>query len=137
MLKKKTAKEMRISDWRSDVCYYDINDRQRARAEGTWAEAACAHSQYDSDGWRSGDHARRTDPRDPPRAGTRRLEDRRHRSLRGERSVRVRSACLAARDWRGPREAQRQRSEEHTSELQSLMRISYAVFCLKKKKKKQ
>src|SRR3546814_14033344 len=30
----------------------------------------------------------------------------------------------------------RKRSEEHTSELQSLMRISYAVFCLKKKKKK-
>src|SRR3546814_3334808 len=30
----------------------------------------------------------------------------------------------------------RQRSEEHTSELQSLMRISYAVFCLKKKRKK-
>src|SRR3546814_1290700 len=28
------------------------------------------------------------------------------------------------------------RSEEHTSELQSLMRISYAVFCLKKKRKK-
>src|SRR3546814_4518668 len=33
--------------------------------------------------------------------------------------------------WRG---APRARSEEHTSELQSLMRISYAVFCLKKKK---
>src|SRR3546814_6483068 len=31
---------------------------------------------------------------------------------------------------------QRARSEEHTSELQSLMRISYAVFCLKKKKQK-
>src|SRR3546814_3289121 len=31
----------------------------------------------------------------------------------------------------------RRRSEEHTSELQSLMRISYAVFCLKKKKKAQ
>src|SRR3546814_2820545 len=31
---------------------------------------------------------------------------------------------------------QRGRSEEHTSELQSLMRISYAVFCLKKKKHK-
>src|SRR3546814_6074764 len=30
-----------------------------------------------------------------------------------------------------------QRSEEHTSELQSLMRISYAVFCLKKKNKKK
>src|SRR3546814_2619098 len=34
------------------------------------------------------------------------------------------------------RPAPRERSEEHTSELQSLMRISYAVFCLKKKKKK-
>src|SRR3546814_10807364 len=32
---------------------------------------------------------------------------------------------------------QRLRSEEHTSELQSLMRISYAVFCLKKKKDKK
>src|SRR3546814_9129617 len=34
-----------------------------------------------------------------------------------------------------PRMMPRQRSEEHTSELQSLMRISYAVFCLKKKNK--
>src|SRR3546814_3446522 len=33
-----------------------------------------------------------------------------------------------------PRRVRRERSEEHTSELQSLMRISYAVFCLKKKK---
>src|SRR3546814_8947281 len=33
-------------------------------------------------------------------------------------------------------QARRERSEEHTSELQSLMRISYAVFCLTKKKKK-
>src|SRR3546814_4982647 len=35
-----------------------------------------------------------------------------------------------------PRQQNKQRSEEHTSELQSLMRISYAVFCLKKKKTK-
>src|SRR3546814_5587664 len=34
---------------------------------------------------------------------------------------------------RAPRPYRYQRSEEHTSELQSLMRISYAVFCLKKK----
>src|SRR3546814_6587112 len=33
--------------------------------------------------------------------------------------------------------SRRQRSEEHTSELQSLMRISYAVFCLKKKQKER
>src|SRR3546814_1635758 len=41
------------------------------------------------------------------------------------------------RAGRGEGEGQRsRRSEEHTSELQSLMRISYAVFCLKKKKRK-
>src|SRR3546814_8126818 len=34
-------------------------------------------------------------------------------------------------------ETRHSRSEEHTSELQSLMRISYAVFCLKKKNNKQ
>src|SRR3546814_10304258 len=34
-----------------------------------------------------------------------------------------------------PDQERAERSEEHTSELQSLMRISYAVFCLKKKKK--
>src|SRR3546814_6864420 len=39
------------------------------------------------------------------------------------------------RDARIPRKVDR--SEEHTSELQSLMRISYAVFCLKKKNEKQ
>src|SRR3546814_1403434 len=37
----------------------------------------------------------------------------------------------------GRREARRLRSEEHTSEFQSLMRISYAVFCLKKNKESQ
>src|SRR3546814_2912170 len=36
--------------------------------------------------------------------------------------------------WRDTAPAHLARSEEHTSELQSLMRISYAVFCLKKKK---
>src|SRR3546814_7347416 len=35
-----------------------------------------------------------------------------------------------------PQRGQKHRSEEHTSELQSLMRISYAVFCLKKKKQR-
>src|SRR3546814_5295598 len=56
-----------------------------------------------------------------------------------------RSRSMAAAGWRSaalPRanrsfSAVRARSEEHTSELQSLMRISYAVFCLKKKKHKK
>src|SRR3546814_1071926 len=41
----------------------------------------------------------------------------------------------AAGKWLTPTIQRFDRSEEHTSELQSLMRISYAVFCLKKKKK--
>src|SRR3546814_10018951 len=39
--------------------------------------------------------------------------------------------------WNSSTRASSGRSEEHTSELQSLMRISYAVFCLKKKNKKE
>src|SRR3546814_6582619 len=59
-----------------------------------------------------------------------RAGQRRHR--RGSRVCRHRR-----RGYRRPRRlrAEGSRSEEHTSELQSLMRISYAVFCLKKKKK--
>src|SRR3546814_5405185 len=53
-------------------------------------------------------------------------------------------ACLARADRRDPRRHDNlvvgrelhDRSEEHTSELQSLMRISYAVFCLKQKNNK-
>src|SRR3546814_7646429 len=41
------------------------------------------------------------------------------------------------RSFEGPAAGEVDRSEEHTSELQSLMRISYAVFCLKKKRKTQ
>src|SRR3546814_7929220 len=49
-------------------------------------------------------------------------------------SSRVQCGCIRAA-LRAAFGAAVQRSEEHTSELQSLMRISYAVFCLKKKKK--
>src|SRR3546814_6455928 len=53
------------------------------------------------------------------------------------RDLRIRDRSRGAFPWRARRPAgadgQPARSEEHTSELQSLMRISYAVFCLKKK----
>src|SRR3546814_8929334 len=57
----------------------------------------------------------------------------------GERAfVRVIVVAMQQRDChRVGGEANHGRSEEHTSELQSLMRISYAVFCLKKKKQKK
>src|SRR3546814_4339934 len=61
--------------------------------------------------------ARRTRGRDPLGRGT-------HRAQRLRRPALPRKAGFA------------RRSEEHTSELQSLMRISYAVFCLKKKTEK-
>src|SRR3546814_17405507 len=63
----------------------------------------------------------------------------------GEAARGVRRALLhlSRRAFLGPGPARfagagaERRSEEHTSELQSLMRISYAVFCLKKQKQKQ
>src|SRR3546814_10602286 len=61
----------------------------------------------------------------PPR-GTSTLGDSSRASVWGSATC---SAAAATGDLSGPRG----RSEEHTSELQSLMRISYAVFCLKKK----
>src|SRR3546814_4228698 len=62
--------------------------------------------------------------------------------LRGDRRGRNETALHGDDSLRsgrfGPRtHHQLGRSEEHTSELQSLMRISYAVFCLKKKRKKR
>src|SRR3546814_4924584 len=49
--------------------------------------------------------------------------------------IRVRYWITSVKQPRDFSQGRRSRSEEHTSELQSLMRISYAVFCLKKKKK--
>src|SRR3546814_18038255 len=57
-------------------------------------------------------------------------------ALRGAGVRAVRRRCRPAGALGAALPALRSRSEEHTSELQSLMRISYAVFCLKKKKKK-
>src|SRR3546814_2570410 len=52
----------------------------------------------------------------------------------GERAAAVRDSLVETIDDHRIEPAVAGRSEEHTSELQSLMRISYAVFCLKKKK---
>src|SRR3546814_8882525 len=66
---------------------------------------------------------------------TARLHLRSRTSPRTRRKVRsVRSCCSGSNSYGRPRGHAPSRSEEHTSELQSLMRISYAVFCLKKKK---
>src|SRR3546814_8061318 len=56
-------------------------------------------------------------------------------SVACRRNSRARNGVSAGRSWRlvRPSAFSLTRSEEHTSELQSLMRLSYAVFCLKKK----
>src|SRR3546814_3142534 len=63
-----------------------------------------------------------------------RAQGRREYRRRAERCQRAPRRCAGRLRARGA--ARAARSEEHTSELQSLMRISYAVFCLKKKKNK-
>src|SRR3546814_9692485 len=129
--KQKTAYEMRISDWSSDVCSSDLGERihfqpaiecrthvRHAVGEG---EGQLLHRRRpglvhmiaaDRDAvearhvlGRIGD-----DVRDDPHRGLGRID-------------------IGVADH----ELLEDRSEEHTSELQSLMRISYAVFCLKKK----
>src|SRR3546814_2559236 len=83
--------------------------------------------------FRPGPDGTRTDPR----AARHRRRDEGGREDRREGGVRRPRRRRRPRGRRGGHLRRAQRSEEHTSELQSLMRISYAVFCLKKKKKKQ
>src|SRR3546814_6738972 len=109
---------MRISDWSSYVCSSDL---QLAVGQGV-----NHHGVDQGVVRRDGRHERR------PGQGLR------AQGLRARRSVGPLNYGEAGRppqEGRGSqfRHALRVRSEEHTSELQSLMRISYAVFCLKKK----
>src|SRR3546814_4413700 len=108
---------MRISDWSSDVCSSDlpIKHSKSPLIHSFWLDALGLDASYRAthvtpDGLAGFFDERRADP-----------------------------------DWRGcnitlPHKqaaldlVEDRRSEEHTSELQSLMRISYAVFCLKKQK---
>src|SRR3546814_5469996 len=109
---------MRISDWSSDVCSSDLRRpgvRRHRRAAG--AGRASPHRRA----WLlARPRALGPRPHDPHR--------RRVRTLGDGRAV----AVSPAGDGAGLQRRLRARSEEHTSELQSLMRTSYAVFCLKK-----
>src|SRR3546814_9696327 len=109
---------MRISDWSSDVCSSDL------LAFGV-AEAAIIFDQLRS---LIGEHQPGEEDADIGRALGR---ERPHR--RAEDAVHDLRLEVGGQDRRGAVGAHTARSEEHTSELQSLMRISYAVFCLDKK----
>src|SRR3546814_4004100 len=119
---------MRISDWSSDVCSSDLHGRAGIGAVGRLRPdelcAECAPGGSRAAAGQQSDHlaTERGAVADQPGA-----------------QPREPAALLAPADPAvGPADAgaaDRSRSEEHTSELQSLMRISYAVFCLKKKNK--
>src|SRR3546814_2155934 len=113
---------MRISDWSSDVCSSDLDDsrhRQPVRGRQALQPACLLGLEVD------------VAPRPP------------HSNIRSRTSSpgsqRATSAGAGSESDSTDSGAaitcppQSSRSEEHTSELQSLMRISYAVFCLKKK----
>src|SRR3546814_8284835 len=108
---------MRISDWSSDVCSSDLND------DGDGAHFAGA--------LRLGGLETRQDERE---------EGRRQHDAGGEAQQHVLRLLGDVAQQKGRQRAQgggeAGRSEEHTSELQSLMRISYAVICLKQKNTK-
>src|SRR3546814_5742048 len=127
---------MRISDWSSDVCSSDLKHdrfrlyRRRTRgdrrllrflgvaADGQVGLVAAARPRLARALRLAADAGRRR----PCGA----------RLCRLWRGLYRRGAAVAV----GGRGREARRSEEHTSELQSLMRISYAVFCLKKKNTK-
>src|SRR3546814_7468494 len=95
--KQKTAYEMRISDWSSDVCSSDLSTAIDRVSMPTMTSAMSSILSL------------------PPRSN--------HEEMLFTAPMMTKTARCGSR------------SEEHTSELQSLMRISYAVFCLKKKNK--
>src|SRR3546814_3238788 len=119
---------MRISDWSSDVCSSDLLP---ALAGRRLRRPARPPHRF----WRQ--RGARADPRLVAYSAERALRRNRHRHGPGGRDGFDRNPGPRRRHARrlaGPRILAALRSEEHTSELQSLMRISYAGFCLKKKK---
>src|SRR3546814_8369627 len=137
--KQKTAYEMRISDWSSDVCSSDLKEIQRL--ERLYALAWGQSQQRD----RAQAHQRQSQLK-YEQALDIAMDQQNRRDHAGQRSRHLRNANA---QYHSPKPRcrrhclhdikkgkRRKRSEEHTSELQSLMRISSAVFCLKKKTNK-
>src|SRR3546814_9750251 len=111
---------MRISDWSSDVCSSDLKPGKKTSARSAAAARALLIC------WRT-----------LPYWGQFGRPLRLLWSIYDQVLSLVafaRHCCFPPDDRSSLRRARQERSEEHTSELQALMRISYAVFCLKKKK---
>src|SRR3546814_1061264 len=130
--KQKTAYEMRISDWSSDVCSSDLdrNFSVTSRLCDKAPEGRGFEKRRHHGGLRAAHRPTagiRAAPQCSPAATT----------LSSTPPSHAAATCLPRAQaampptlW--PTAPTASRSEEHTSELQSLMRTSYAVFCLKK-----
>src|SRR3546814_8855132 len=115
---------MRISDWSSDVCSSDLIIARRStdlvgRVRLAAGEFSLRQRTFET-----------FDIRFHPRRQLRLVE---HVGTLGRDGAAEGLLCVE-RHWSNTITDRAARSEEHTSELQSLMRISYAVFCLKNKK---
>src|SRR3546814_7441873 len=116
---------MRISDWSSDVCSSDLEEATQALAESGATLVAVESNPIDAV-W--ADRPQPSDAKLPVQPDV----------AAGKSSAQKRQEIA---DWLAAKKADAvvlsalDSSEEHTSELQSLMRNSYAVFCLKNTKK--
>src|SRR3546814_6199338 len=113
---------MRISDWSSDVCSSDLGEtgQGHGRVEQRHHRHHDQQVQQQRDAGQDAEHA---------------VVDEEERKREQERIQHRLGAALDVflAQARADHALLDERSEEHTSELQSLMRISYAVFCLNKK----
>src|SRR3546814_9037402 len=125
---------MRISDWSSDVCSSDLPEKDREMTLPTFTMRQLIEA-----GVHFGHQTHRWNPKMKPflfgeRNNVHIIDLQQsvpmlHRALQAVRDV----TAGGGRVLFVGTKRQASRSEEHTSELQSLMRTSYAVFCLKKK----
>src|SRR3546814_5501226 len=120
--KQKTAYEMRISDWSSDVCSSDL---QRHRLLGAEPDRRLVHRVAGLEEGIVVELAEAPGQQPVGLVGAR---------LHGRQAVHHQDEPPAVLHRRGGQAVAGLRSEEHTSELQSPMRKSDAVICLKKKK---
>src|SRR3546814_7141172 len=129
LFKQKTAYEMRISDWSSDVCSSDLICRFTTGEDPLYGVLT---GELDEFGQIEEDATIVALAGDPLYVGVKLLqEEHKLADVRLLAPVLPRSKVVAiGRNYAA--HAAEMRSEEHTSELQSLMRISYAVFCLQK-----
>src|SRR3546814_3300050 len=117
---------MRISDWSSDVCSSDLDAGEATIAEGERSSAFGATASASGNLSTALGQGAAASAAGAVALGQGSVADQANTVSVGTTTSQRRIVNVADG-----------RSEEHTSELQSLMRISYAVFCLKKKKNEQ